>query len=160
MLKEYDIRQARIRDATKIGHLSRTIIEYELGWSWTPQRIAKKIKDKNTNVVVAVEENHVIGFAVMGYLENEAHLDLFGVDPNYQRNGIGTKLIDWLEKTALVSGIGIIYLETRLKNKTGRKFYQKLGYKNIQHIQQYYDGREAAIRLAKDLWLNESCKSI
>ena len=157
---EYDLRQAKIRDATQIGHLSRTIIEYELGWSWTPQRIIKKIKDKNTNVVVAVEGNHVVGFAVMGYLENEAHLDLFGVDPDYQRKGVGTKLIAWLEKTALVSGIGIIYLETRLKNETGRKFYQKLGYKNIQRIHQYYGGKETAIRLAKDLWLNESCKSI
>ncbi len=157
---EYDLRQAKIRDATHIGHLSRTIIEYELGWSWTPQRIIKKIKDKNTNVVVAVEGNHVVGFAVMGYLENEAHLDLFGVDPDYQRKGVGTKLIAWVEKTALVSGIGIIYLETRLKNETGRKFYQKLGYKNIQRIHQYYDGKETAIRLAKDLWLNESCKSI
>jgi len=160
MLKEYDLRQARFRDATQIGHLSRTIIEYELGWSWTPQRIAKKIKDKSTYAVVAVEGDHVVGFAVMSYLENEAHLDLFGVDPNYQRKGVGMKLIEWLEKTALVSGIGIIYLETRLKNKTGRKFYQKLGYKNIQRIHQYYDGRETAIRLAKDLWLNESCKSI
>jgi len=157
---EYDLRQAKIRDATQIGHLSRTIIEYELGWSWTPQRIIKKIKDKNTNVVVAVEGNHVVGFAVMGYLENEAHLDLFGVDPDYQRKGVGTKLIAWVEKTALVSGIGIIYLETRLKNETGRKFYQKLGYKNIQRIHQYYGGKETAIRLAKDLWLNESCKSI
>ncbi len=157
---EYDLQQAKIRDATQIGHLSRTIIEYELGWSWTPQRIIKKIKDKNTNVVVAVEGNHVVGFAVMGYLENEAHLDLFGVDPDYQRKGVGTKLIAWVEKTALVSGIGIIYLETRLKNETGRKFYQKLGYKNIQRIHQYYGGKETAIRLAKDLWLNESCKSI
>ena len=157
---EYDLRQAKIRDATQIGHLSRTIIEYELGWSWTPQRIIKKIKDKNTDVVVAVEGNHVVGFAVMGYLENEAHLDLFGVDPDYQRKGVGTKLIAWVEKTALVSGIGIIYLETRLKNEAGRKFYQKLGYKNIQRIHQYYGGKETAIRLAKDLWLNESCKSI
>jgi len=160
MLKEYDLRQAKIRDATQIGNLSRTAIEYELEWSWTPQRVIKKIKDKNTNVVVAAEGNHVVGFAVIGYLENEAHLDLFGVDPNYRRRGVGTKLIEWLEKTALVSGIGIIYLETRLKNMTGRKFYQKLGYKNIQRIHQYYDGRETAIRLAKDLWLNESCKSI
>lgn len=157
---KYDLRQAKIRDATQIGHLSCTIIEYELGWSWTPQRIIKKIKDKNTNVVVAVEGNHVVGFVVMGYLENEAHLDLFGVDPDYQRKGIGTKLIAWVEKTALVSGIGIIYLETRLRNETGRKFYQKLGYKNIQCIHQYYGGKETAIRLAKDLWLNESCKSI
>ncbi len=59
---------------------------------------------------------------------------------------------------ALVSGIGIIYLETRLSNAAGRKFYQRLGYKAIQRIPRYYGGREAAIRLAKDLWLDEHCE--
>ena len=158
MFKEYEIRLAKIKDATKIGNLSRAIIEYELSWSWTPQRIAKKIKDNNANVVVAVKETQVIGFGVMEYVENEAYLVLFGVDPKYQRKGIGTKLIEWLEETALVSGIGIIYLETRLSNAKGRKFYQRLGYKAIQRIPRYYGGREAAIRLAKDLWLDKHCE--
>ncbi len=159
MMNEYKIRLAKIRDATQIGALSREIIEYELGWSWTPPRIARKIKSRNANVVVAAKREKVIGFAVRGYIKDEAHLDLFGVDPTYQRQGVGTKLIEWLEKTALVSGIGIIYLETRLTNATGRKFYQNLGYKNIQRIPRYYDGKETAIRLAKDLWLNESSKA-
>ena len=159
VLKEYEIRLAKIKDATQIGNLSRGIIEYELRWTWTPLRIAKKVKDKNANVVVALKETQVIGFGIMEYVENEAYLVLFGVHPKYQRQGIGTKLIKWLEKTALVSGGGFIYLETRLSNAIGRKFYQKLGYKAIQRIPRYYGGREAAIRLAKDLWLNESCKN-
>ena len=66
MIKEYEIRHARIKDAIQIGNLSRTIIEYELGWSWTPRRIVKKIKDKNTNVVVALEGDHVVGFGGNG----------------------------------------------------------------------------------------------
>lgn len=160
MTKKYELRLAKLKDATQIGNISRTIIEYGLGWSWTPQRIVNNIKDKNTNVVVAEECDQIIGFAVMLYLKNEAHLNLFGVDPNYQRQGIGTKLIEWLEQTALVSGIGIIYLETRISNKAGRKFYQKLGYNAIQHIPRYYDGKETAIRLAKDLWLHERCQNI
>ncbi len=158
MINEYELRLANIKDAARIGNLSRTIIEYELGWSWTPQRIVRNIIGKNTNVVVAKESNRVIGFALMGYLKDEAHLNLFGVDPDYQRQGIGTKLVEWLEQTALVSGIGIIYLETRLSNEAGRKFYQYLGYKTIQHVPQYYDGKETAIRLAKDLWLHEYCQ--
>ena len=160
MIKEYGIQLARVKDAIQIGNLSRRIIEHELEWSWTPQRIARSIKNKNSNVVVAKESDRVIGFAVMEYLQNEAHLNLFGVGPKYQRLGIGTKLITWLEQTALVSGIGVIYLETRLSNVTVRKFYQKHGYNAIQRIPRYYDGYEAAIRLAKDLWLHERCQSI
>lgn len=159
MTNECKLRLAKFNDASQIGNLSRMIIEYELEWSWTPQRIVRNIKDKNTNVIVADKSNRVIGFAVMSYFTNEAHLNLFGVDPNYQRKGIGTKLITWLEKSALVGGIGIIYLETRLSNETGRKFYERLGYSAIQHVPRYYDGKESAIRCAKDLWLHKRCQS-
>ena len=159
MIKEYEIQLAKAKDAIQIGYLSCRIIEHGLEWSWTPQRIARSIRDKNTNVVVVKKSDRVIGFAVMGYLQNEAHLNLFGVDPTYQRLGIGTKLITWLEQAALVCGIGVIYLETRLSNVTGRKFYQKLGYNTVQRIPKYYDGYETAIRMAKDLWLHIHCRS-
>ena len=159
MTNECKLRLAKINDASQIGNLSRIIIEYELEWSWTPQRIVRNIKDINTNVLVADKSNRAIGFAIMSYFTNEAHLNLFGVDPNYQRKGIGTKLITWLEKSALVSGIGIIYLETRLSNEAGRKFYERLGYSEIQHVPRYYDGKESAIRCAKDLWLHKRCQS-
>ena len=123
---EYDLRQAKIRDATQIGHLSRTIIEYELGWSWTPQRIIKKIKDKNTDVVVAVEGNHVVGFAVMGYLENEAHLDLFGDSSSDRRPPC--VVLPWTSASqnlqevyeSLLSPNTLIYKETRRYSSTVR----------------------------------------
>lgn len=61
-------------------------------------------------------------------------------------------MIKWLEKTALISGNGVVYLETRLTNQEGRKFYESLGYKVIQRIPGYYKGRETAVRMAHDLW--------
>lgn len=65
-------------------------------------------------------------------------------------------MIKWLEETALINGNGVVYLETRLKNHEARKFYKSLGYKVIQRIPGYYEGRETAVRMAHNLWADVS----
>ena len=155
MICNEEIRLAKINDAVRIAEMSRDLIETGLGWSWTPSRIVTEINASNSNVIVTVKGQEVIGFAVMKYLDVEGRLNLFAVHPNYRRKGVGTRMIRWLEKTALVNGSGVVYLETRLRNREAREFYKSLGYKVVQLVPGYYKGRESAIRLAHDLWAGE-----
>ena len=152
MICSEQIRLARTSDAPRIGEMSRDFIESGLGWSWTPSRVLRAIDDKSSNVVVADEGSEVIGFAVMQYFDAEARLDLFGVHPSHRRKGVGTRTIRWLEETALVNGSGVVYLETRLRNREAREFYKSLGYRVVQRVPGYYKGRESAIRMGHDLW--------
>lgn len=152
MICSEEIRLARISDALRVAEMSRDLIESGLGWSWTPLHVAREIKEKCSNVIVTVAGNEVIGFAVMKYLDGETRLNLFGVYPTHRRKGVGTRMIKWLEKTALINGNGVVYLETRLSNHDAREFYKSLGYKVIQRIPGYYNGSEDAVRMAHDLW--------
>ena len=152
MICNQQIRLAKTSDALLIAKMSRDLIESGLGWSWTPSRVSREIKATNSNVILSLEGNQVIGFAVMKYLDDEATLNLFGVHPKHRRKGVGTRMLKWLEQTALISGNGVVYLETRLTNTEGRKFYTSMGYKVIQRIPGYYKGRETALRMAHDLW--------
>ncbi len=152
MICSEQIRLAKTSDAMRIGEMSRDLIESGLGWSWTPSRVLRAIKEKSSNVIVAVEGNEVIGFAVMQYLDAEARLDLFGVHPSHRRKGVGTRMVQWLEETALMNGNGVVYLETRLRSQGARQFYKSLGYIVIQRIPGYYNGRETGVRMARDLW--------
>jgi ribosomal protein S18 acetylase RimI-like enzyme len=152
MISSEKIRLASFNDAQRIAEMSRNLVESGLGWSWTPLRIVREIKAINANVVVAVEENEIIGFAVMRYLDDEARLNLFAVHPKHRRKGIGRRMIQWLEKSAIINGNGVVYLETRLRNEAARAFYKSLGFSVIQHIPAYYNGRETAVRMAHDLW--------
>lgn len=151
MICNDEIRVANCVDAICIAEMSRDFIESGLRWSWTPSRVIKEIKSKNSNVIVSLNEKIVIGFAVMEYFHNEARLNLFGVHSKYRRMGIGTQMIEWLEETALINGNDVVYLETRIKNQEAREFYKSLGYKVIQRIPGYYRKRETAIRMAHDL---------
>lgn len=95
----------------------------------------------------------MIGFAIMRFLEESAHLNLLAVDARYQRLGIGRRLMEWLEQSARVAGTFVISLEVRFNNQGARAFYRRLGYTELARIPRYYAGREAAMRMSRDLRL-------
>ena len=156
MSTELSLRLATRDDATTIARLSRDRIEQGLGWSWTTPRVLRSIRDRETNVVVAMNASVPLGFGIMKYHDDEAHLLLLAVGTAHTRRGIGTALVDWLERAALVAGIGRVMLEARATNADARLFYQRLGYREIQSLPGYYQGREACVRLAKDLWIGRA----
>ena len=152
MTPALQIRLAVSADAPQIAAMSRDLIEVGLGWSWTEARVRRSFRDPNTNVAVAYHEDDFVGFGIMKYRDDEAHLHLLAVRESHRRCGIGRALMTWLERTALVAGIGVIYLEARLSNAAARAFYGKLGYREVKVVPGYYRGVESAVRLAKDLW--------
>ncbi len=147
------LRPATRGDAAAIATLSRDRIEQGLGWSWTAPRVLRSIADAATNVIVATHGEHLDGFGIMKYHDDEAHLLLLAVRASAGRRGIGAALVAWLEDSARIAGIGQVCLEARLTNHGARSFYARLGYREIQTLPGYYRGVEACVRLAKDLWV-------
>lgn len=146
------IRLATFADAPQIAQMSRILIEYGMRSRWTAPRVAHCIRDRSTNVAVAAGETGLAGFAIMHYKADEAHLALLGVDPAHRRKRVGAALMAWHEEAALVAGIGTIYLEARAGNGAARAFYRSLGYREVQHVREYYPNFEDGVRFAKDLW--------
>ena len=149
---DVELELARLTDAAIIATMSRALIEVGLRWSWTPQRVAREIRDRNTNVLVARCGTRVAGFAIMRFGDTHAHLNLLAVDPRYRRRGLGRQMVEWLEATALVAGIGEIGLEVRASNPGAREFYRALGYAEIGMLQGYYCGVEAAVGMRRALY--------
>ena len=152
MASPHGIRMAQRADAPAIARMSRDLIERGLGWSWTAPRVLRSVLDAHSNVIVAPAAGGLAGFGIMKYHDAEAHLLLLAVEPAQRRHGLGAALVSWLEASAQVAGIGTIYLEARASNGAARAFYRRLGYREIQQVEGYYSGREASVRLARDLW--------
>jgi ribosomal-protein-alanine N-acetyltransferase len=159
MLDKLTLQLATRNDAPAIALMSRDRIEAGLGWSWTPTRVLRSIRDRQTNVVMARDGASSLGFGIMKYHDDEAHLLLLAVRADHGRQGIGSALVAWLEKTALVAGVGQVYLEARAANSQARLFYRALGYREIQQLPGYYQGREACVRMARDLWIAKADSS-
>jgi ribosomal protein S18 acetylase RimI-like enzyme len=152
------IRLATRADAADIAAMSRDEIERGLPWSWTEGRVLGAIRNPDTNVAVLREPGLLIGFGIMAYRDEVAHLLLFAVHPSHRRKGVGSELLRWLEHVAITAGTERIVVECRRDNSGARNFYAESGYHEMAISKGYY-GRsrefaghaEDAIRLEK--WL-------
>lgn len=145
------IRLATPGDARAIAEMSREQIESGLAWTWTPERVRGAIRDDSTNVVVAMEGALLVGFGIMKYADEKAHLSLLAVAPQRRESGVGGKLLDWLEASAMAAGITRIELEARADNLGALAFYGLRGFRRFATVHGYYQGRIDALRLAKNL---------
>ena len=145
------MRLAMLDEADFITQMSRRLIETDLPQSWTVQRIVSHIRSANSVVITAVDNDVIVGFAVMHFKDDSAHLNLLAVEPEYRRSGIGRNLVRWLEKSAKVAGIGFVSLEVRASNHRALRFYAELGYRETGMLLGYYSGVDDATLLARDL---------
>lgn len=142
---------ARPADAKSIARMSRILIEKDLPWSWTEDRVLQSIHHAETAVIVARDGRRLAGFAIMFFADAHAHLNLLAVLPAYRERGLGRELVDWLESCARTSGIFDVRLELRVQNATARAFYESLGYVAQDRVASYYAGVEDALRMRHDL---------
>jgi [ribosomal protein S18]-alanine N-acetyltransferase len=145
---------ARATDACEIAEMSRDLIEHGLTWSWTPARVQHFISGRESSVVVARREHRIAAFAIMHFGDDVAHLNLLAVLPEHRRQGLGSQLMEWLTKTAIEAGVFRINLELRTQNEGARNFYARLGFDQLGIVPGYYQGREAALRMSRQLARN------
>ncbi len=139
-------------DAHEIAALSRGLIEVGLrGWAWHPERVAKAIRTRDTDVLVAQLDGRLAGFAIMEFGDTSAHVSLLAVHPAHQRQGVGREMMEWLEEAALAAGIETIELELRVNNYGARSFYHALGFRETLWIRGYYRGLESAVKMSRDI---------
>lgn len=145
------VQLAAVSDAATIAALSRRLIEHGLPWSWRPERVARAIAAPNTNVAIVRGLDGLVGFGIMEYWDEDAHLVLFAVHPARHRQGIGSAILTWLEASAVAAGSKRIRLEARRDNVAARNFYNDHGYHEIRLERRMYSGSLAGVKLEK--WL-------
>jgi ribosomal-protein-alanine N-acetyltransferase len=150
-IEHVELKLARLADATRIALMSRDLVEDGLPWSWTAKRVVTHIRGRDSNVLTARREGQLIGFAIMQFFAEHAHLNLLAVEPTCRHLGVGRQLLEWQEETARVGGIFFVNLEVRAGNEGARAFYRKLGYRETKLLPGYYSGRETAICMTHDL---------
>ena len=142
---------AKASDARHLAVLARDLIEAGLGWAYRPDRIAALIHERETVTLVARGATRPLGFAVMRFGDERAHLILLAVEPAHQRRGVGRKLLEWLVQSTLVAGMTSIHVELRASNTPAYAFYRSFGFVETIRVPGYYQGRETALRMLRML---------
>jgi ribosomal-protein-alanine N-acetyltransferase len=157
---------ARLAEAPAIARMSRDYIEAGLAWRWQTPQIRGLIQDSETVALCARSHplrrqdpsqfnartgGDLVGFGIMTYAFDTAHLMLLAVVPRARRRNIASNLLEWLEETALTAGVSRIELEVRAGNMGARSFYRDHGYHERDYIAGYYSGQESAFRMVRNL---------
>ncbi len=105
---------------------------------------------------VMVDNNIIIGYGILSYGANEAHVLNLAIEPAFQQRGLGKKLLEHLIDVAKSLGAYEIFLEVRLSNDVARSLYEKLNFAEIGLRKGYYPAEgdlpaEDAVTLALPL---------
>ena len=99
---------------------------------------------------VAVQGQHIVGYAVMSMGAGEAHILNLCVREESRRAGVGRQLIRYLLDQAEAAGMLEAFLEVRPSNAIAIRLYLSLGFSQIGSRRGYYQalgGREDAVVL-------------
>jgi ribosomal-protein-alanine N-acetyltransferase len=96
--------------------------------------------------IVARHGDHIVGFAGMWLLVDEAHVTTFATARAWRRQGVGERLLLALLDLARTRGAHEATLEVRPSNMPARRLYEKYGFKVVGLRPRYYsDNNEDAL---------------
>ncbi len=126
---------------------------------WSRSMFASELAKGTSICLGAFEGDRLAGYIVNSRYVDAWHVMNVAVDPEFQRRGIASRLLERLfELTDDDDGRGYT-LEVRVSNKEAIKLYEKLGFDRHGIRRAYYtDNREDALIMWKD-GHSEDCHS-
>lgn len=101
---------------------------------------------------VLEDDGCIVGYIGVWIMYEQAQITTIGVDPNYQRRGLGRELMKTVMDIAMEYGCEMMSLEVRVSNHKAISLYESLGFQNVSIRKDYYkDNHEDAYLMIKRL---------
>jgi ribosomal-protein-alanine N-acetyltransferase len=116
--------------------------------AWSPRSVEEEFAalGDTRRIVVAVDDDRVIGHAVLLAAGDSGDLTRVAVEGSRRRLGVASRLIDSLVSEARALGLEAVLLEVADTNRAAIALYEKHGFEAIDRRAAYYvDGSDAVI---------------
>lgn len=124
-------------DVAAIMPVMDNAFDPHFGEAWTAAQCLSTLAMPGGQLLIAMVDGTVAGFALSRAILDEEELLLIGVVQSTRRRGTGKQLIDKLCEIANKNGRSTIFLEVREGN-SAQSFYTKMGFKPIGRRKEYY----------------------
>jgi len=102
-----------------------------------PKSITKQISQKNSWILIAEEEQQIIGAVLVTHDTRKGWINRLATHPERTREGIASKLLEEAEKTLLEQEI-VVYCTLIIKDNTrSRIFFEKSDYSHYEGVTYY-----------------------
>ena len=107
-------------------------------------------ENKYANMAVITIEDKVIGFYDYWHTFDSASIAQIAVDPLYQKQGLGSLLMEEIVKECYAKKVRTITLEVRKNNEKAVKLYKKFGFKTVVTKEKYYSNGDDALYMVRE----------
>lgn len=124
------------------------------GWSEGSIKTLLEHPASTSLIAVAGDPKTIKGFVIAQLAADEAEILSIGVAPDWQRSGLGTRLIEGLIRASKRGEAKQVFLDVAEDNAAARALYAKLGFRELGRRRRYYkrpDGAVDALTLALTL---------
>ncbi len=138
----FEIRAMHPTDLDRIILIEREIFLFP----WSPGNFSDSI-DAGYLCQVMEQADTIVGYGIMMMSPDEAHILTLGISANWQKKGLGKKLLQHLIQSASNMNAKSILLDVRESNLGAAQLYQQMGFQQIATRKGYYPamcGREDA----------------
>ena len=129
-----DIRSYHPDDEPSVIRLWKTVFPNAPSRNDPRKDIQTKSKIQPDLFLVALAGNQLVGTAMAGYDGHRGWIYYLAVAPDYQRQGIGTDIMEKVEESLAQMGCPKLNLQIRADNAEVQAFYESLGYEVEQRI--------------------------
>ena len=117
-----NIRPASLQDVVAIMEIENSTNQMP----WTKNQFISSMEVGHYSMVLQ-QYQKVIGFAIYAPIIPESHLLNIAINPAYQGQGLGKKLLEKIIFQNKTIGVKVITLEVRVSNKDAINLYEKRG---------------------------------
>ncbi len=144
------VRDADLRDLDGLMRIEEECFGAE---RFSPETVRSFIERDDTFVLVAVEDDRIIGssMCMVSDERGEGRVASVAVLPSSRRKGIGAKLLEGCEKEFMKRGLTIAELEVDVENEPAIKLYLSKGYDVRGLIEDFYGAGRDAYAMARSL---------
>lgn len=120
---------------------------------WTREDVQDQM-EKNPYcflVLMNDEEGNTVGYCLLWEIFESGQIARIGIDPEYQKKGYGSRLLEFAEEHAKQHECELMSLDVRVSNVPAIRLYEKNGYVEVHRTKKYYPDGEDALMMLKGL---------
>ncbi len=137
------VRAATAADVPAIARLEAALFGPD---AWSEPQVRDEIGSERRGALVAVEGDHLVGYATTVTADGTADLNRIAVTADRQRQGVARLLLEEVLAAARGRGDGRMLLEVSAANEAALAFYRGAGFAEIDRRRRYYrDGSDAVV---------------
>lgn len=121
---------------------------------WSLRLFMSELALRSTRTyTVAMVDGGVAGYSGLMVTGEDAHVTTLAVDPRWHRQGVGSRLLVQMARTAVDQGARHLTLEVRMSNDPAKKLYTRFGFAPAGVRRNYYveTNEDALVMWANDI---------